>query len=148
VTVQSIGGYQIEPTIQQVDAEVRDCSHSLLERWATAFDPSQIGAKSWEVLDLQQRRAMRAQNELARRKGEKERAEKKAAEEKRSEEQQNALVEAKIAAFRQQARGAWIGDQASFDRAWPRLMEEWQIDQVRATMDRNMAEVRGRVGGF
>jgi hypothetical protein len=85
VTVQSIGGYSIEPTIAQVDDEVRDLADVTLERWATVFDPAQIGAKSWEVLPIEQRRAMRASNELARRENEKKRSDAKAAEDKQAE---------------------------------------------------------------
>jgi hypothetical protein len=134
------------PTIQEVDQELQDLSEATLERYAAALDSSAIGSKRWEYMDLDQRKAMRAQNELARRQNVKARADAKAAQEAKFEAQQNAANQAKIDDYRKQARGAWIGDSASFDAAWPRLLEQWQIDQVNATMDRTMAEVRARMG--
>jgi hypothetical protein len=45
-------------------------------------------------------------------------------------------------------RGAWIGDQKSFDAAWPDLLRQWQIDNARAQMDAAQAAVRARMTGF
>jgi hypothetical protein len=140
--------YSIHPTIEELDADMQDMSDSLLVRYAEVLDFTQVGSKSWEVMPLAQRKALRANNELASRQNKKELAEKKAAEEKRIQAQQDAQIEAKIVAFKQQARGAWIGDQASFDAAWPTLLKQWQIDQVNATLDRTKAEVRARMVGF
>lgn len=136
------------PTIQEIDSDLADVSDVTLERYAREFDPAQIGSKSWEALPIEQRKAMRANNELARRQHEKERADAKAADDARIEEQQNAANQARIADYKARARGAWIGDQKSFDSAWPTLLQQWQIDQVNATLDRTKAEVRARMMDF
>jgi hypothetical protein len=53
-----------------------------------------------------------------------------------------ARVEARIAAYRQQLPG----DDAAFERAWSRLLEDWQIEQARQQREAMLNEVRARVG--
>ena len=141
-------GYAIHPTVEEVDQDLADASISLLERYSRDLDTTQLQHRSWEVLPLDQRKAIRAQNELAKRQNAKARASAKAAEDARVEAAQQARIDAQIAAYKAQARGAWIGDQASFDAAWPDLLRQWQIDQARAAMEADKAAVRARMTGF
>jgi hypothetical protein len=66
-------------------------------------------------------------HELAHRQREKERAAAQSAEDARVEAQQTAQIEAKIAAYKAQVRGAWVGDQASFDAAWPAILQQCKL---------------------
>jgi hypothetical protein len=141
-------GYSITPTIAEVDHDLADVADSTLERYSRDLDTTQFQHRTWEALPLAQRKAIRAQNELAKRQNAKERADKQAAEDARADAQQQERIDALIADYKARARGAWIGDQASFDSAWPDLLRQWQIDQARATMDQGMAAARAHLSGF
>ena len=147
-TIQPAATFDTGPTIQDIDQELRAESDAMLNHYAKALDTAQIQAKPWEAMPIVQRRALRAGNELARRQHEKEVADKRKADDARAEAQHTALVEAKIATYKAQIRGVWVGDQASFDAAWPAMLQQWQIDQARATMDASTAAVRQRLSGF
>jgi hypothetical protein len=140
--------YDPGPTPTDIDADLADASISLLERYAAQLDTAAFQARSWEALPLDQRKAIRAGNELAKRQNAKARAAAKAAEDARVEAAQQARIDAQIADYKTKARAAWLGDQASFDSAWPDILRQWQIDQARATMDAAHAAVRARLTGF
>jgi hypothetical protein len=79
-------------------------------------------------------------------------AEREAAERKAEQERERALVErerARIAAeqdrCRQQARAAWIGDDASFEAAWPRIWSEYQRDQAQRAIEAGRASIGVRL---
>src|SRR5215207_2472078 len=74
--------YSISPTIAEVDQDLADVSMDTLERYSRDLDTTQFQHRTWEVLPLDRRKAIRAQNELAKRKHSKERTDKQAAEEK------------------------------------------------------------------
>jgi hypothetical protein len=74
---------------------------------------------------------LRAGNELAKRTYAKERAEKQAAEDARIEAQQ-ARIDAEIAAFKKRARGAFPGNDAQFEAAWPRILEDHRRSRLAA----------------
>jgi hypothetical protein len=76
----------------------------------------------------------RAGNELAKRQYAKERAEKQAVEDARIEAQQQARIDAEIAAFKKRARGAFPGNDAQFEAAWPRILEDHQVETMRVGM--------------
>jgi hypothetical protein len=141
-------GYSITPTIADVDADLANVSMATLERYSQDLDTTQFQHRTWEALPLDQRKAIRAQNELAKRQNAKERADSRAAEDKRIEAQQQERIDALIADYKARAFAGWIGDQKSFDSAWPDLLRQWQIDQARATMDQGMAAARAHLSGF
>jgi hypothetical protein len=139
--------YKIEkaPTPEQVEQELEDWSDAALERLAAKVDYAIIGRTHWEGLEHEQRQAMRAGNLLAKRKRDKQRAEAKAADDAKVQARIDAENTAKIDAYRQQVRGAWIGDDTSFDEAWPTLLQQWRIDQARAAVNSTLASVRARM---
>jgi hypothetical protein len=141
-------GFDPGPTPADIDADLADVSIATLERYARDLDLAQFQAKPWEALPIEQRKAIRAGNELAKRQHAKERADRQAAEDARGEAQQQARIDAKIADYRAQMRGAFPGNDAQFDAAWPRILEQWQIDQARAQLDATMAQHRARLTDF
>jgi hypothetical protein len=145
---QTKSGYDPGPTPADIDKELADASVSLLERYAAELDTAKLQAKPWEALPYEQRRAMRAGNELAKRRNQEERAKQQAAEEARVSAYHQGRIDAAIADYKARARAAWIGDQASFDSAWPTMLQQWQIDQARAQMDASTAAARARMSGF
>jgi hypothetical protein len=142
--------YKIEkaPTPDEVEREIEDWSDAALERLAAKVDYQLISGKSWEGMPHEQRQAMRASNLLAKRERQRKQDAAKAAEDARLEAQHAAANQAKIDAYRQQVRGAWIGDDTSFEAAWPTLLQQWRIDQARAAVDSTLAAVRARVMEF
>jgi hypothetical protein len=138
--------YSIEPTVQEVDRELSKLSDTQIDRLAAEVDYRVIGGRSWETLTTDDRRAWRAGEEQARRRNVAERKAKAAAQQKLLDEQEQARVDALIAAYKEQARGAWIGDDASFDRAWPKMLEQWQIETAQRAMTEQYAAVRARIG--
>lgn len=137
--------YSISPTVQDIDADLADMTEAQLERHHSYFDPTEIGTKRWEATSVEQRLAVRAGNELARRKHAAERKAVKAADDARIEAQHNAANQVKIDAYRQQVRAGWVGDSASFDVAFPEMLRQWQIDQARAKMDATLNYHRARM---
>jgi hypothetical protein len=133
------------PSIEDIDRDLRDVSDATLARYVRDLDWAQIGSKHWEALPLEQRKAMRANNELAKRQRQQEQAAAKAAEDARVEAAHSARMQAEIEAYKQQVRGAWIGDQASFDAAFPKMLEQWQIDRARAATEANIDRIRARI---
>ncbi len=145
---QAIGSYQPDPTVEQLDQDLRGLSDSLLARYAEALDPSQMQTKSWALLPIEQRRAMRAGNEVSRRQNEAQREAAKAADDARIRARMDAAHQARIDAYQAQVRGAWIGDDTSFDAAWPRILEDFRIDQARSAIDANTMRLRAKLLDF
>jgi hypothetical protein len=142
-------GYSIHPTPAELDADLADMTDAQVQRYARDLDTAQFQNRTWEVLPVEQRKAIRAANELAKRQHAKERADRQAAEDARVEAQHNARVEAEIAAFEAQARGAFPGTAEQWAAAWPRIREDWQIKQAQERMDANQAAIRARMNsGF
>jgi hypothetical protein len=138
--------YSIEPTREVVDRELRALSDAQIDRLAAEVDYGAVGARTWETLTTDDRRAWRAGEEQARRRNVAERAAKAAAQQKILDEQEQARVDVLIADYKRAARGAWIGDDASFDRAWPKMLEQWQIETAQQVMAEQHAAVRARIG--
>jgi hypothetical protein len=65
------------PSVEDIDRDLADVAIVTLERYARELDPEQIKAKRWEYLPVEQRRALRAGNELAKRNYARERADRK-----------------------------------------------------------------------
>jgi multidrug efflux pump subunit AcrA (membrane-fusion protein) len=122
------------PTIQDIDRDLADVLIATLERHAAALDTSQIQNKPWEALPLAQRKAMRAANELAKRQNQKEREDARAAEDAKAEARQQQRLDAQIADYKARARGAFPGTDAQFEAAWPRILEDYQLEHMRQHM--------------
>jgi hypothetical protein len=138
--------YSKEPSIEQVDKDLRELSDAQIDRLAADVDYSAVGSRPWENLTTADRRAWRTGEEQARRRNAAERKAKEAEQEKQNQAREQARHNAQIAEYKELARGAWIGDQASFDLAWPELLRRWQIAQVEQATDSNRARIPGCSG--
>ncbi|HEY3228202.1 MAG TPA: hypothetical protein VGJ87_03220 [Roseiflexaceae bacterium] len=147
MTMRDIGNIRYHPTIQEVDRDLRDVTESTLERYARDLDMAQIRAHRWEVLPDDQRRAMRAENELARRKNEARRQAAAAEYQRQIDARDQARVDAAIADYRGRMRLAFRGTDAQFEAAWPRILEDWQIEAARQALDANEQRIRARISG-
>jgi hypothetical protein len=65
--MQEIGNIKPHPTVQEVDADLKELPDATIARLAANFDSRAPGYHKWEVLEVSERRAMRAANEQARR---------------------------------------------------------------------------------
>ena len=139
-----VGNYNTEPTVQAVDEELRSESDSVLESYARKFDTALIAGKKWETIPEGQRYAMRASNMLIGRQREAERVEVERKKDAARQARQDEANEVKINAYRHQARAAWIGDDKSFDDAWPRLLQDWQVENVRTATSSNYERLLAR----
>jgi hypothetical protein len=140
--------YSIEPTIQEVDKDMRDLSDAQIERLAARSDLSALGSRPWENWTTEERRAVRASNEHARRQREAQRAAEEAEKSRKIEQAHQARVDAQIAAYRQRVRSGFPGTDVQFEAAWPRILEDWQISEATRKAADLDAEMRQRVGGF
>lgn len=136
--------YSITPTIEAVDRDCADMTVAQLERHASMHDVERL--LPWERLSEAQRTAQRAGNEFAKRQHAAARNAAKADADARFDAARTAAHQVTIEGYRQQVRGAWVGDQASFDAAWPALLQRWQIAQVSATLARTTETARARLG--
>lgn len=134
-------------TVEQVDREVREMSDSLVKLYAADVDP-QIATRPWEALPDTQRRAVRARNEIARRKRAAEQATEQAAERQRVEQRDQAAANQAIDAYKREMRAGFPGDDAAFVRAWPRILEQWQIEQAQQRRGAVYAEKRAMLKGM
>lgn len=128
------------PTPQAIDRELQDDDDAQLRIYARAAE--EAAGKSWYSLTDGQRYGLRARNELARREQAAALAAKQQAEQDRVTARRDAEAAEAIEMFKRQARNGWIGDQASFDRAWPRLLEKWQVEHVLTHADDALASKR------
>jgi hypothetical protein len=147
MTMQDIGNIRHHPTIQEVDAELRGLSDRAVADYARDADLAQIGAHRWEVLPVEQRRAQRAENELARRHNEAKRQAAEAEHQREIDARDQARVDAAIADYRGRMRLAFRGTDAQFEAAWPLILEDWQIETARQSLDANEQRVRARLSG-
>jgi hypothetical protein len=138
--------YDPKPTIEEVDRNLRDVAEITLERYARDFDPAQLGGRSWAALPLEERRGMRAANELARRQNAAKRQAAKDEEQQRIDAQHQALIDAEIDAYKRGARMGWKGTEAQFEAAWPDMLRAWQISESQRAAAEQHAAVRARIG--
>jgi hypothetical protein len=59
--------FDLGPTVEDIDRELRDVSESTLERYAENLDVRIVKRSRWEFLSDDQRRGLRANHERARR---------------------------------------------------------------------------------
>lgn len=118
------------PTIQEIDADLRELSDTALDRLAASFTAPADSRLHFDAWPDEARRALRAGNEQARRQHQAklraEEAEKDAALSARLQQRNQAQIES----YRNQVRGRWIGDDASFDKAWPEMLQRYLIEQA------------------
>lgn len=138
--------YSLDPRIADVDREMRELSDWEIERLAAQADHSALGSRPWENWTTAERRAIRAANELPRR----QRAAKLAAEEaersQKIEAVNQARINERIATYKSQLRAGFPGDDAAFEQAWPRMLEDWQIREAQQQREAALNAVRARVG--
>ena len=138
--------FSVSPTIVDIDNELVSLSDAEIERLADRADPHLLGRKPWENATTDERRTYRALEQQARRRH---KAELKAKEDAKNAEwqaEQDKRNQAQIDAYKAQCRAAWIGDERSFSAAWPRLLEDWQIEEAKRHMNELHDQVRRRIG--
>jgi hypothetical protein len=59
--------FDLGPTVEDIDRELRDASELILERYAEHLDAKIVKRSPWEYLPDDQRRGLRANHERARR---------------------------------------------------------------------------------
>ena len=113
-----------------IDKELAELSDADVQRLADSFDASKTGGKRMEAWPEALQRQCRAGNELAKRAHQ---ARLRAAEAEKDaalSAQLQQRNQAQIDSYRNQVRGRWLGDDASFDRAWPDMLQRYLIEQA------------------
>jgi hypothetical protein len=136
--------HRVSPSVADIDRDVRAMSDSAVDRLANEFEPG-IFSHKWELLTDRERTIIRAANEQARRHLEAKRKAEKDEQEKRAQEALAAYHQQQIDAYQEQMRAHWIGTAEQFTAAWPRMLEDWQIEQARAQNDDMLRRVRSVV---
>jgi hypothetical protein len=136
---------QVAGTVESVDRALRDMS----DREIASLAEDAPAPKAWAAMTMDERRSWRALNEQARRArvGAQEAA--KAAED---EARQRQAVEAAQAEARAVLRAAFVGTDAEFAEAWPRLWarhrDRLALDAAAAGYDATVEAKRRQIGGL
>lgn len=114
------------------DTLVRE-RYAHLTREAQAAQPHPLTPQ--RLADLQRHAQQWATNEVAKAQHQQERATRQANERAAMQ----ARNDARITEYRNQCRLQWVGDDASFESAWPELLQRWQMAQLRNPLDAKRA---------
>jgi hypothetical protein len=127
-------------TNEEIDAELRELADSTLARYAGELDLAFTSGLSYESWPAEQRRAMRAQNEVYRRQHERSRQQEKAAEEARIQGLHDAEATAYKESFKARAEAAFPGTKAEFERQWDAIWAEHQRQETLSRLNDNLLE--------
>jgi hypothetical protein len=125
-----------EKPIADIDADLRELSDRTVEAYAADLDIEAMRGLKMESWRFDQIRAMRAQNEVSRRRQIAAKQDQEQAQAKAQQAAQQKIAEAQEQADRRMLRSRWTGDEQSFNEAYPELIKQLRIDRA---LGRNVA---------
>lgn len=130
----------------KVDRELGDMPNYRLEQLERDFDPAQLRGRDPAKVEKELQLALRAGNELARRRNETKRKAEQADADRRIAERDAAHIAAEKATYLRQARASFPGSDAEFAAVADQMWQQHQIERARAAMDNRAARIRRAIG--